>query len=219
MLLLDLVPKGLVSFFLDGEFLASYFGDGDPEEEAAPRGTKGRKPAWRKLSAPPWESPRAAPKDDDFGSLQRALEMDPEWHRMVASSTPATILDMSGDLCSGGRPVPVPPLTSPAVAPATRRYYGGRNGSGGVGSGSGQGGRRPCCHCGLVVEDQIRHFINHCDRFKDQGRYQWRKGNVLHYLDSLMDHNKFRIFCDLPDRKTSSGIYTCLRATCPRSLG
>ena len=39
----------------------------------------------------------------DFLSLQRAIELDAEWHRGVTTSTPALVLDMSGDLCSGGR--------------------------------------------------------------------------------------------------------------------
>ena len=39
----------------------------------------------------------------DFVELQRAIELDAEWHRGVTTSTPAIVLDMSGDLCSGGR--------------------------------------------------------------------------------------------------------------------
>ena len=39
----------------------------------------------------------------DFMALQRAIELDAEWHRGVTTSTPALVLDMSGDLCSGGR--------------------------------------------------------------------------------------------------------------------
>ena len=39
----------------------------------------------------------------DFLALQRAIELDAEWHRGVTTSTPALVLDMSGDLCSGGR--------------------------------------------------------------------------------------------------------------------
>ena len=39
----------------------------------------------------------------DFMALQRAIELDGEWHRGVTTSTPALVLDMSGDLCSGGR--------------------------------------------------------------------------------------------------------------------
>ena len=39
----------------------------------------------------------------DFSELQRAIELDAEWHRGVTTSTPALVLDMSGDLCSGGR--------------------------------------------------------------------------------------------------------------------
>ena len=39
----------------------------------------------------------------DFLALQRAIELDAEWLRGVATSTPALVLDMSGDLCSGGR--------------------------------------------------------------------------------------------------------------------
>ena len=68
-----------------------------------------------------------------------------------------------------------------------------------------QGTPRPCYQCGLVVEDQIHHVLNNCDKFKEQGRYTWRRNCILHYLDTLLDHNKFRIFCDLPDRRTSSG--------------
>ena len=64
---------------------------------------------------------------------------------------------------------------------------------------------RPCYQCGLVVDDQTRHVLNKCDKFKEQGRYTWRRNCVLHYLDTLVDHNKFRVFCDLPDRRTSSG--------------
>ena len=68
-----------------------------------------------------------------------------------------------------------------------------------------QGTPRPCYQCGLVVEDQIQHVLNNCDKFKEQGRYTWRRNCILHYLDTLLDHNKFRIFCDLADRRTSSG--------------
>ena len=39
----------------------------------------------------------------DFLALQRGIELDAEWHRGVTTSTPALVLDMSGDLCSGGR--------------------------------------------------------------------------------------------------------------------
>ena len=39
----------------------------------------------------------------DFLQLQRAIELDAEWHQGVTTSTPALVLDMSGDLCSGGR--------------------------------------------------------------------------------------------------------------------
>ena len=39
----------------------------------------------------------------DFAALQRAIELDAEWHRGVTTSTPALVLDMSGDVCGGGR--------------------------------------------------------------------------------------------------------------------
>ena len=48
------------------------------------------------------QSAVANPKSD-FLTLQRAIELDAEWHRGVTTSTPALVLDMSGDCCSGGR--------------------------------------------------------------------------------------------------------------------
>ena len=39
----------------------------------------------------------------DFLALQRAIELDAEWHRGVTTTTPSLVLDMSGDLSSGGR--------------------------------------------------------------------------------------------------------------------
>ena len=45
--------------------------------------------------------------------------------------------------------------------------------------------------------------MNFCPKFED--RYKWRKGNLVNYMDSLLDHNKFKVFCDLPDRRTSGG--------------
>ena len=97
------------------------------------------------------------------------------------------------------RPIPVSPSPhSIARCPNQKSLYG-------QGTRKYPGTPHPCYQCGLVVEDKIKHILNDCDKFHEQGRYTWRRNCVLHYLDSLLDHNKFRVFCDLPDRRTSSG--------------
>ena len=53
--------------------------------------------------------------------LQRAVELDGDWHRGVTSLLPAVVLDMTGDLTFGGRPVPVGPALK-AGAPSTTPF-------------------------------------------------------------------------------------------------
>lgn len=66
-----------------------------------------------------------------------------------------------------------------------------------------------CEHCQGVMLERTKHVLNYCPAFKD--RYLWRKANVINYIDSSLDHNRFKAFCDLPDRRTSSGkIYKFL---------
>ena len=54
-----------------------------------------------------------------FYVIQRAVELDGDWHRGVTSLLPAMVLDMTGDLCNGGRPVPVAPALLGSAAAAT----------------------------------------------------------------------------------------------------
>jgi hypothetical protein len=60
-----------------------------------------------------------------------------------------------------------------------------------------------CSHCKTLISNYNKHIMTVCSSFKD--RYVWRKANLVNYLDSLLDHNKFKVFCDLPDRRTSAG--------------
>jgi hypothetical protein len=60
-----------------------------------------------------------------------------------------------------------------------------------------------CDHCQGVMLERTKHVLNYCPAFKD--RYAWRKSNVVNYIDSSLDHNRFKAFCDLPDRRTSNG--------------
>ena len=131
--------------------------------------------------------------EEEYLALKRAVELDGEWHKGVTALIPTMVLDMTGDLCNGGRPIPVSPSNQKSSKSFTSSY---RNPA-----------PYPCHQCGLVVQDLTQHIINQCDKFIDQGRYAWRRQAIIHYFDSLMDHNNFRIFCDIPDRRTSTGMY------------
>ena len=55
----------------------------------------------------------------------------------------------------------------------------------------------------MVTPSRSRHILNSCERLQD--RYRWRKENIIHYIDSILDHNTFKAFCNLKDRRTTSG--------------
>lgn len=116
----------------------------------------------------------------EYKSLAKAVELDTEWFRSVTSQ--------------------LPNHASSSIVPFASPYSdnGGSNGNISIADST-----YPCPLCGMVTPSRSRHILNHCERLKD--RYTWRKENVIHYLDSLLDHNTFKVFCNLQDRRTTSG--------------
>jgi hypothetical protein len=117
----------------------------------------------------------------EFLTLAKALESDTEWHRTVTNATYAIAMSSRGAPLKGHSGAPQWPInpqqkTGPAF---------------------------PCSHCGTSIVNYNKHIMTFCATFKE--RYNWRKSNLVNYCDSLLDHNKFKVFCDLPDRRTSSG--------------
>ena len=39
----------------------------------------------------------------------------------------------------------------------------------------------------------------------DQGKYTWRHDNILHYIATILDKTKYRIYVDIPNHMTETG--------------
>ena len=115
----------------------------------------------------------------EFKSLAKAVELDTDWFRSVSALLPKF-------------------ATNGSIVPFDSPYSNGNHGSGSVSDST-----YPCSQCGMVTPSRSRHVLNSCERLKD--RYQWRRENLVHYIDSLLDHNTFKVFCNLKDRRTASG--------------
>merc|ERR1712038_1321716 len=70
-----------------------------------------------------------------------------------------------------------------------------------------------CPHCrnwignSVTMEEKMihtQHILCGCKKFQNQGRYNWRHDAVLNYIDSCMDRDELRVFCDLFGRRTDS---------------
>lgn len=118
---------------------------------------------------------------DEFKCLSKAIELDTEWFRGVSSQ----LSELVGSCSPNGRIIPVD------------HHYGSSS------SNSISDSTFPCAQCGMVTPSRAKHVLNWCERFKD--RYRWRKNNILYYMDSLLDHNTYQVFCNLPDRRTAAG--------------
>lgn len=115
----------------------------------------------------------------EFKSLAKAAELDTDWFRSVTALLPKFAINGS-----------IVPVDSP--------YSNGHQTSGSISDST-----YPCSQCGMVTPSRSRHVLNSCERLKD--RYNWRRENLLNYIDSLMDHNTFKVFCNLKDRRTTTG--------------
>jgi hypothetical protein len=119
----------------------------------------------------------------DFMSLLQKIELDSEWHRTVKNASFNMTLTTRA-----------PALKS--LSGASRWPLNGVNKND-------SGTHYPCPHCGTVMLSHTKHILNACGSFQD--RYFWRRANIVNYIDSILDHNQVKAFCDLPDRRTSAG--------------
>ena len=127
----------------------------------------------------------------DFMSLLKAVELDTEWHRNVTNSSFKMAITNRGPILKTLSGAAKWPLTGPAKQDTGCSYA--------------------CPHCGTVMSNHTKHILNSCEGFKE--RYAWRRANVVNYVDSILDHNQVKAFCDLPDRRTSAGNFLfCKRA-------
>lgn len=118
----------------------------------------------------------------EFKSLAKAVELDTDWFRSVTSLLPK--------FASASPNGSIVPFASP--------YTDNPNGNSGFSDST-----YPCPLCGMVTPSRSRHVLNTCERLKE--KYRWRKENIIHYIDSLLDHNSFKSFCNLKDRRTATG--------------
>ena len=120
----------------------------------------------------------------EFLSLAKAIESDTEWHRTVMHATYEFAIHTR-----------VAPLKPPSHYDVTHLRD------------SDEDKRRQttfaCPHCSATIGNYNKHVMNNCVTFQE--RHSWRKANIVNYIDSLLDHNRFKVFCDLPDRRTSGG--------------
>ncbi len=129
----------------------------------------------------------------EYKSLAKAVEVDTEWFKNVASLLPAATTSSYPN----GR------IVSFDAGP-----YNYSNGNNSQANTNIADSTYPCSQCGVVSASRSRHILNHCDRFRD--RYQWRLENILTYVDSLLDHNSFKVFANIPDRRTTAGNFISL---------
>ena len=119
----------------------------------------------------------------EFLSLARAIESDTEWHRTVMHATYEFAINSR-------------------VAPVKQSQYDITH----LRDADDETRRQTtfaCPHCGTTIANYNKHAMNACVTFQE--RHAWRKANIVNYIDSLLDHNRFKVFCDLPDRRTSGG--------------
>ena len=121
---------------------------------------------------------------EEFKILAKAVELDTEWYKSVTCQLPNY----------------APHSPNGSIVPFTSPYS---NGNSANGSGLITDSTYPCPLCGMVTPSRSRHILNHCERLRD--KYRWRKENIIHYIDSLLDHNSFKVFCNIQDRRTTSG--------------
>ena len=117
----------------------------------------------------------------EFKALAKAVELDTDWFRSVTSILPK----FAGSSPNGS----IVPFVTP---------YSDKNGS--VADSI-----YPCTLCGMVTSSRSRHVLNNCERLAE--KYRWRKENLIHYIDSLLDHNALKVFCNLKDRRTATGNF------------
>ena len=117
----------------------------------------------------------------EFKSLAKAVELDTDWFRSVTSLLPK----FAGSSPNG------------SIVPFVTPYSDAGSNS------SVSDSIYPCSLCGMVTDSRSKHVLNNCERLKE--KYKWRKENIIHYIDSLLDHNSFKVFCNLKDRRTATG--------------
>lgn len=126
---------------------------------------------------------RSEQSSKEFLSLAKALKSDTEWHRTVMHATYEVAINNR-------------------VAPSKPSLYDTSH----LRDSDDEKPRQTsftCPHCSVTIDNYNKHVLNVCVTFHE--RHLWRKSNIVNYIDSLLDHNKFKIFCDLPDRRTSGG--------------
>ena len=123
---------------------------------------------------------------EEFRTLAKSVELDTEWFKSVTCHLP-NYLSQSPN----GSIVHIPSPYS----------NGGSNGN--HGSSLITDSTYPCPLCGMVTPSRSRHILNHCERLRD--KHRWRKENIVHYIDSLLDHNSFKVFCNIQDRRCANG--------------
>jgi hypothetical protein len=119
----------------------------------------------------------------EFLSLAKAIESDTEWHRTVMHATYEFAINSR-------------------VAPSKPSLYDTSH----LRDSDDERRRETtfsCPHCKATIENYNKHVMNYCVTFEE--RHAWRKANIVNYIDSTLDHNNFKVFCDLPDRRTSGG--------------
>jgi hypothetical protein len=121
----------------------------------------------------------------DFMSLNKAIALDNEWHRNVTNESFKVAITNR-----------VPTLKT--TSGAAKWPLNGK-------SMQDSGCSYPCPQCGTVMLNHTKHILNNCEAFLE--RYIWRRANIVNYIDSILDHNQVKAFCDLPDRRTSAGVY------------
>ena len=58
------------------------------------------------------------------------------------------------------------------------------------------------CFCGK--KQTLNHILSCCKKMLDQGRYTYRHDNILNYISSCLDVEKFKCFVDLEGSQTSA---------------
>lgn len=58
-----------------------------------------------------------------------------------------------------------------------------------------------CPHCGQI--ETTFHILNCCKNFLEDGRYLWRHNNIVSYMYSLIDKERFKAYADLPEHTRS----------------
>ena len=59
------------------------------------------------------------------------------------------------------------------------------------------------CFCGS--RQTLNHILNYCKKSLEDGRYTFRHDNILHYILSCLNKEKFQVYVDLEGSKTPAG--------------